>query len=449
MNAQVRTLCVDVEWMPGGDQHPISAARLVAGMEADPHSAQMLVDRDLTILWASVGHRNLLGYEPHELVGRAAHEFVHPDDLGVVLGVTQQSAHDPAAATRRQQGSGVRQTVDVRVRSVDGWTLLTVRATAHFDDPLLNGMFVTLSVPDGHRILLEAMQSVAAHAPLAESLQILLSALSRAGDQETIGAFVDEHGSVVAASRNCRISQDPTSAPWGSLARGRATWTVEVPFLSELDEAGVATGRWTLHVLSANATVHPVDAFMAKKIANLATLAIESANSRRKMFEMARVDELTGIANRRSFQESLAAIPDGDEITMLIVDLDRFKAVNDHYGHHVGDAALIEVAKAISSVVDSTDTVARLGGDEFAVLLRGERPQRGVTLERLRTRLASVPVMLAEGELCVRASIGVAEHDGGDPVKTLRRADAGLLEAKAHVRSSRRSPRGRRAVRDA
>jgi diguanylate cyclase (GGDEF)-like protein len=444
LNPHARDLCADTAVLDI-DRRPVFAlSRVLAGLDSDPHSAQFVVDRTLTILWASAGNRTLIGHDPEDMLGRPAFEFIHPDDLPMILEVTRLSTEDPNGATRRQLGSGVRQTVDVRIRARDGWKLLTLRAVAGFDDPDLDGMFVTLSMPDGHRTLLEAMQSVAAHAPLVVSLKILLRVLSNAGDQETIGAFVDDHGRVVAVSDNCRPIDDAAD-PWGSLAAGRARWTVPVPVVSVTDDAGAITGTWTLHVLSAISTRHPVDVFMANKVAALATLAIESANSRRRQFEMARVDELTGIGNRRAFLESLAG-RDDEVMTMVIIDLDRFKRVNDRYGHHVGDAALVEVARVLTASVQLGDVVARLGGDEFTVVLRGSVDDRASTVDCLRARLQRVAIPTPEAKVCVSASVGVAEHVEGDPLRTLRRADQLLLASKStDARSARH---GRREFRD-
>lgn len=447
--AQEQDISADDDGMIPSLRRTVPAERIVAGMEADPHSAQMLLDRQLTILWASAGVGTLLGHDPASLAGQPSYEFVHPDDLPMILEVTQLATIDPESASRRQNESGVRQTVDVRVRSRDGWVLLTLRAVARFGDSELDAMFVMLTMPDAHRTLLEGMQSVASHAPLVDSLQILLRALSRSGDNETIGAFVDTDGRVVAVSAGVRVTEDPASLPWGALGLGRASWTVDVPFLASPDDRTIEPHHWTLHLLSANAVVHPVDAFVAQKLATLATLAIESANTRRRMFEMARTDELTGISNRRSFQESLAAIGGDEVVSALIIDLDRFKAVNDGYGHHIGDAALVAVARALVACLGPTDVAARLGGDEFAALVRGDRNCRDETVARVRARLNGVEVVGAEVTLIVSASVGAADHDGGDPLVALRRADEQLLRAKATIASPQSSRRGRRAFRDA
>ena len=409
MNVQQHRSSTDQRGMSEIARQPIAASRIVAGIEADPHSAQMLVGADSMILWASAGVRSLLGLDPGDVVGRPAYELVHPDDIPTIVEATQLATTDPLSTKRRQNGSGVRHTIDVRIRSHDGWMLLTMRVVAGYVDSDLNAMFVMLTMPDAHRTLLEAMQSVASHAPLVDSLQTLLGALSRAGDGQTVGAFVDEQGAIVAASRGVRVAVDPSVRPWGDLAVGRATWTVDVPFAGGADGTEMMLGGWTLHVLSANAAVHPVDVFVAKKVASLATLAIESSNARRRLSQLARTDDLTGIGNRRAFQESLAAIGDDEVVT----------------------------------------TVIRLGGDEFAALIRGSQAERDDAVARLRAQVHNVAFRVPEGVLHVSASIGEAEHSGGDPLRTLRLADERLLHAKSSDPGSTTSGRGRRHFRDA
>ena len=201
---------------------------------------------------------------------------------------------------------------------------------AGYGESGFNAMFVTLALPDAHRTLLEAMPAVASHAPLVDCLQTLLSAISRAGDSQTVAPFVDERGDVVAASRGVRTTGDAATRPWGDLAAARAIWTVDVPFAGAADASDRVLGRWTLHLLSANDAVHPVDAFVAKKVVSLATRAIESSNTRRRLSELARTDDLTGTSNRRAFQEALATIGEDEVVTTVILDLDRFQVGQRH-----------------------------------------------------------------------------------------------------------------------
>ncbi len=142
---------------------------------------------------------------------------------------------------------------------------------------------------------------------------------------------------------------------------------------------------------------------------------------------LARTDALTGLPNRRAWDEEVAreierSRRQGHPLTLAMVDLDHFKRFNDAHGHAAGDEMLAEVASSWRQALRSNDVLARYGGEEFAVLLPAcEADQAIALLERLR---AATP----RGETC---SVGVATCEPGDTVATLgRRADEALYEAK-------------------
>jgi diguanylate cyclase (GGDEF)-like protein len=146
-------------------------------------------------------------------------------------------------------------------------------------------------------------------------------------------------------------------------------------------------------------------------------------------------DDLTGLANRRRFERQLereVARTEryGHPFCLLLVDIDRFKEVNDAHGHDAGDEALRLVANAIQSGTRGIDTGARIGGDEFAVILPETNLERGLEVaERLRVSISALELPHA-GHLA--ASLGVAELPacaaGGDELRAA--ADAALYEAK-------------------
>jgi diguanylate cyclase (GGDEF)-like protein/PAS domain S-box-containing protein len=148
-------------------------------------------------------------------------------------------------------------------------------------------------------------------------------------------------------------------------------------------------------------------------------------------------DPLTGLANRQLFADRLAHAlrrRDGasEPLTVLLLDLDDFKHVNDSLGHGTGDALLVAVAERIGGAVREGDTAARLGGDEFAVLLENaDREAARQVAERLLEALA-VPVSVDGVPHPVRASIGMAEAvpGGTDCESTLRNADVAMYWAK-------------------
>jgi len=149
-------------------------------------------------------------------------------------------------------------------------------------------------------------------------------------------------------------------------------------------------------------------------------------------------DPLTGLPNRRAVAEALEraiarAERSGLALAVLALDLDGFKAINDHHGHPAGDAALIEVGARLRRTVRRSDVVARLGGDEFAVIaaeLKG--PQPVVRLARRIRHALAEPLVLPSGKARIGVSVGVAFYpgDGDQPALLLSRADGALYAAK-------------------
>lgn len=140
----------------------------------------------------------------------------------------------------------------------------------------------------------------------------------------------------------------------------------------------------------------------------------------------ARKDPLTGLANRLAFMERLCALNAGEmPFTLMLLDLDGFKRINDTWGHRAGDAVLIEIAERVQRRLSDSETAFRLGGDEFAVLAMRATPQE------LASRLIEdcrVPVQRDDFSLRVGASIGAA---AGPDTQVERVADEALYAAKA------------------
>jgi diguanylate cyclase (GGDEF)-like protein len=163
-----------------------------------------------------------------------------------------------------------------------------------------------------------------------------------------------------------------------------------------------------------------------------ATLA-ELRRSEAQVKHQAAHDALTGLANRSLFGDLLrATLSRGVGLAVLFVDLDDFKAVNDSFGHAVGDDLLAAVSARLAACMRSGDTVARLGGDEFAVLIEGADERAAVqTAERLIAAL-QMPLALPGTTITVRASVGIAvtPPGTGDAGELLRNADVAMYAAK-------------------
>lgn len=149
-------------------------------------------------------------------------------------------------------------------------------------------------------------------------------------------------------------------------------------------------------------------------------------------------DALTNLPNRvllydRLQQAILLCLREKQTLSLIMVDLDRFKNINDTLGHHIGDLVLQQIAQRVPNVLRSSDTVARLGGDEFAILLKGisTHPQAVLTAEKILEAIRQ-PINIEHRALHVSASLGIVlfpEH-GTDPPHLMRCADIAMYSAK-------------------
>ena len=165
-----------------------------------------------------------------------------------------------------------------------------------------------------------------------------------------------------------------------------------------------------------------------------------------KLRQQASMDALTSLNNRKAFYEGLNVAIDtsarSDEgFALLLLDLDKFKQINDTLGHGAGDVLLVETARRLERCLRRSDVVARLGGDEFAIIAgQLKDPTRLSALaEKIITTL-SQPVLLGETEVSIGCSIGIAVHFSGqaDGPELMRHADIALYKAKEDVTTSYR-----------
>jgi len=175
-------------------------------------------------------------------------------------------------------------------------------------------------------------------------------------------------------------------------------------------------------------------------LAAQAAVSIENSFIHERARRQAVTDELTGLANARRFHEALARELErirrfSGEVSLVMVDIDDFKRVNDEYGHQQGDVVLVEVARALREQCREIDHVARYGGEEMALVL----PQTDLTgatelAERVRGAIARMPIplLVGDGDLGVTASFGVAAvpESAGDAQALIAAADGALYRAK-------------------
>ncbi|KFL21886.1 Cyclic di-GMP phosphodiesterase Gmr [Ralstonia pickettii] len=196
----------------------------------------------------------------------------------------------------------------------------------------------------------------------------------------------------------------------------------------------------TLAVLAIALIISVLDLRMEARTALLAN-SLAAAN--KELAYLALHDNLTKLSNRVLLEDRLTqAIRTADRekrrFAVMFMDLDGFKAVNDVYGHHVGDLLLIDVAQRIGARVRQQDTVARVGGDEFVVLAYVDDPEDAGTLADALLGVVREPFMAGGHELRVSTSIGIAIYpgDGGNQHDLLTNADAAMYHAKGLGRNA-------------
>jgi diguanylate cyclase (GGDEF)-like protein len=194
-------------------------------------------------------------------------------------------------------------------------------------------------------------------------------------------------------------------------------------------------------------TADSIDAEQVETAASLAAqvvVALENARLHRIVERQAMVDSLTGLANRRSLEETLRAelaraSRFGDSVCVVLADLDHFKRINDRFGHAVGDEVLRAFADALRQTVRESDVAGRWGGEEFALVLPGTDAVGGARLaERARAVAAEVCTVTKAGEeaTVVTASFGVASYPECDELgELLAAADSALYAAKREGRN--------------
>ncbi len=171
-------------------------------------------------------------------------------------------------------------------------------------------------------------------------------------------------------------------------------------------------------------------------------LSIVSINHFQGRLEVqANTDELTGVANRRSFEKRVDSAmtkctKDGSPFSVVLLDIDGFKVVNDTCGHNEGDRVIKEVCTVINSSIRDSDLCARWGGDEFIILVHGDSEQAAIIAERIRESVEKTSVCAEmsdknDGGIMVTVSCGVAQYVCGDSLDSLNlRADKAMYESK-------------------
>lgn len=355
------------------------------------------------------------------------------DALTIIFGAGITTAVSVLAIVRPIGERAAVADTDQRER-VAGLELLLERRT--FDARLARALEATKTEAEVVALMTRAVEEIAPTKPTE-----LLLVADGSSEQLTCASRTSQLGSddgcPVATLGGCRAVQHGHTEYFDSSEtidacahlRGRARGEVAsvcVPMTVAGRNVGV------LHVTSdPKAPATPDEIVRFEELATQAAARISLLRAVEHATEQAATDPLTGAANRRSLEQYVSELGSGDvQYAIAIADLDRFKVINDTYGHEAGDRTLKAFAQAMQTALRPDDLVARIGGDEFVLVMQSCRiEQANVVVERVRREFARTLRAAALPE--ASASFGLADHTCGYSLSTiLAAADAALLEAK-------------------
>jgi diguanylate cyclase (GGDEF)-like protein/PAS domain S-box-containing protein len=439
--------------------------------ELAPHrnlSLDLIATADFDGLFTSVNGawRETLGYTREELVARPMIDLVHPDDRAAALAERSKQLRGEDSLNFQN-----------RFRHKDGsyrWLEWMIRPDQSSRSLYAIARDITArkEAENALQLLMEQLaiiqRAIAERLRLDEILETIVHAAARVLDSEIVGLrLIDENDPsyvVLAASTGVddtiarALRRGPVSEGIGGRAiieerllitNAYGEGPSEIPVLAERGVRaamaapvyghGAVVGSLVVATRS-DRRFNDADAGTLAFFSEYTGVALSTARAADAV-RQALTDPLTGLPNRSLFIDRLEhalarAERAGEEVSVLFLDVDEFKLVNDSLGHLAGDRLLVEMGKRIRKCLRRSDTAARLGGDEFAILVANDSDQPPPELLGARIMEAlSAPFRIDGHELRVRASIGIAT--GCDtPESLLRDADIAMYRAKTSKRSS-------------
>jgi diguanylate cyclase (GGDEF)-like protein/PAS domain S-box-containing protein len=415
-----------------------------------------VVDARGTVLSANELLARMIGCGIEDLVGRSLMDFAYVDDLDFAQAILAEGT-----------GFGHDLLGPVRVRFVD--TDGVVRSTEFWarnclSVPGIEGYVVTVLEASITEKLSDAVRSIASNDPLEDVLAHLSGAMTTNPVLGVASVLVAVGDSAVAIGdwplpRRVFSRSEPATEPWMH-ALDRAE-PCDIGSLDDMDSAWRPTvaaagfeAVWARPIVTTDNTVTAVlvvwrheagspSANQRRRLDDavaIAALAFDQRAHRGALERAAFTDPLTGLGNRNRLAQLLAD-PFDQVAGVLYVDLDRFKLVNDRYGHRVGDEILSLVGKRLAGVVRKGDDAIRIGGDEFVLLCR--RPVDHGVLTVIAERIARVlsePFALPETaereplRVQIGASVGITVGNADHPLMDrIAEADRAMYQVKPHI----------------
>lgn len=413
------------------------------------------VDANACVVFVSAACERIFGYTPQEMIGKNMFDMMVPEDRDR----TRESVHDVMSGRPQLH-------FENRYRRKDGQVIHIMWAT-HWSpaDQLRIGVARDITERKRQETMQAALYAISEAAHATEDLPALLDHIHQIvgtllpvhnfsvvlydeqTDQQNLAYHVDEHEITLTTDPLCteiiRSGQPLLLTSDMIAARNERTpiaaditplcW-LGVPLKSQKGTIGVLVVKSYPGGVEYSEKDQELLQFVSTQIAT----AVERQRMQVRLQHMAQYDQLTGLPNRGLLHDRLTsalatARRDRVQFSLLYLDLDKFKEVNDTLGHSAGDLLLQEVATRLEQCVRESDTVARIGGDEFVVLLLGirEQPQGALVAEKIRAAL-SLPFTFDNHDLHIVPSIGIAHYPehGDSGEQLLRYADHDMYSTK-------------------
>ncbi len=437
--------------------HPQFAQRVLDQMP----SPLVVVDGTANVLYANAALLALVGRPGQDSVGENILDVIHPDDVTWLADAFVQLTQ-----SNDQDLSGGLPSIHVRVVSPTGEVIpVEVTGARTIDDEIVGGVIYDVRPARQHDLLTHLLAGVSSGADVEDLLRLVTQLIAM--PPLTLAAAVLER-----IDREWRIvtsTSDDLAAALQSTSPASFAEVMTEPHRCEPSELGESVTRrlrsagyedtWRLSVVAESERHKPAGRYeiitcntireqfspgvtdRLNQARELARIVLMRSQNDRLMRHAATHDGLTGLLNRSAFRAvlddalQLRHVGPESKKSVIFLDLDGFKPVNDRYGHAVGDEVLQVVAGRVVAAVRSGDSAARIGGDEFAVLLGvgGEGPamQRAIAERIVHNIAAPIAVDGIDATVTVTASVGLAEVNPGETVDdVLGRADRLMYEAK-------------------
>lgn len=375
--------------------------------------------------------RRQYGYFSVFFVSDATRNYYH--QTGITKQISPDDEHDVWYYDFVDSGEAYRLDVDTNEAADDRLTIFVNYRLEDFDGKLLGVTGVGLEM-DGFARFLRTRQEKYDRTIFLVDRQGLVQAHPDISLIQTWN--IRDHASLGRVADGLLTpSTDPVDAEY--VADGNRM-LVSSRYLPELDWFLIVEQNETRSLQSARANQFRtilVGLLVSAAIILLAALTMRRFDMR--LERLATTDGLTGAANRRAFDSRLAEAGSrsrrtGNPFSLVILDIDNLKEINDEHGHIAGDRVIQRVSTTVQQMIRLSDCLARWGGDEFTVLVESRASEAVLLAERIREQVARGP----DGEPAVTISVGIAEHRAEDTPETLlRRADAALYESKGTGRN--------------